>query len=236
MSPRPGPLPARRRGRPRAGSALIVAAGTGDDTSTGLARIDPDGYDLVGAADGGLDHLLARGLDVDLVVGDLDSVSADGLERARSRRVTILSHPRDKDETDLELALAAAVDAGVAGVTVVLDGAGRIDHAFANLAVLASPRWAGVTVDAVVGDHDVHVVRGHRTIGVDPGGLVSVLPVGGPARGLSSRGLRWRLDDDRLEPWAGRGLSNVAEASRVELAVGAGVVLVIVTPAPGSAH
>src|SRR5690606_31025561 len=68
------------------------------------------------AADGGLDLAEQLRLSPDVVVGDMDSVSATALERARSAGVEVKTHPTAKDETDLELALAEAW-AGLRGRT-----------------------------------------------------------------------------------------------------------------------
>ena len=67
------------------------------------------------AADAGLDHAEALGLPVDLVVGDLDSVSKEALERARRAGIAIEEHPAAKDQTDLELALDAAMERAPSG-------------------------------------------------------------------------------------------------------------------------
>src|SRR5690242_14035395 len=80
--------------------AIVVAGGDAPD-----ARRELPPYATVIAADGGLDHAYALGLPVDLLVGDLDSVSAAALARAIAEGVTIDRHPAAKDETDLELAL-----------------------------------------------------------------------------------------------------------------------------------
>ncbi|RMH71266.1 MAG: thiamine diphosphokinase [Actinomyces sp.] len=215
-------------------AALIVAAGPGVDT--GLARLDPAAFDLVVAADGGLDRALARGIVPDLVVGDLDSVGAAALAEARRLGARVVAHPRDKDETDLELALAAAIEAGAATATVVCDGGGRLDHAVANLCVLASPRWRRLALRALVDEHEVHVVRTDRPcrLTLPPGARVSLLPVGGPATGVTTRGLRFALEGGRLEAWAGRGVSNEVVSSPVEVSVTAGVVLVVVGPVSAS--
>lgn len=224
--PSPSPSPA----------ALIVAAGSGVDT--GLARVDPAAFDLVVAADGGLDRALAGGMVPDLVVGDLDSVGADALAEAQRLGTRVVAHPRDKDETDLELALAAVVDAGAGAATVVCDGGGRVDHAVANLCLLASPRWRRLDLRALVGEHEVYVVRTDRPCQLTPppGALVSLLPVGGPATGVTTRGLRFALDGGRLEAWSGRGVSNEVVSSPVEVSLTAGVVLVVVGPVSASSR
>jgi hypothetical protein len=90
-----------------------------------------DGATLVVAADSGLDHALALGLHVDVVVGDLDSASAEGQAAARAAGSEFETHPTDKDATDLELALLSARDRGARRVTVVGGGGGRHDHLLA---------------------------------------------------------------------------------------------------------
>ncbi|MFQ5558837.1 MAG: thiamine diphosphokinase, partial [Acidimicrobiales bacterium] len=198
------------------------------------ALVDPpEPADVLIAADAGVDLARALGLAVDLVVGDLDSASAAGIAWARAGGARIIEHPRDKDETDLELALQHAIT--MAGsVTVLADPAGRLDHLAANLAVLASPRWAEARLDAWMGRTHVVVIRRHRRLPVEPGRVVSLLAVGGPARGVSSTGLRFALSADVLEPTTARGVSNVVVDRPAELRVDDGVLLAIIPPGPST--
>ncbi len=204
-------------------TALVFAGG--DPLRHGATIRLPDA-DWVIAADSGLDRAYALGVEVDLLVGDLDSVSADALGRARAADVTVDVHPVDKDHTDLELAMAAAVERGAGRVVVVGGGGGRLDHLLANVAVLASDRWAGLAVEALMGDAAVFVVRGSLRLHGSAGALVSLLAVGGDAV-VSSTGLRYRLDDDVLAPGVGRGVSNEMEGGEAEIVVSRGVVLVV---------
>ena len=73
---------------------------------------------IILAADGGLDVALAAGLEPGGLIGDLDSVSGDGLAWAE-QHATIARHPTDKDATDTELALAFAADMDPAHLTPV---------------------------------------------------------------------------------------------------------------------
>ncbi|MEZ5215981.1 MAG: thiamine diphosphokinase [Ilumatobacteraceae bacterium] len=101
--------------------------------------------DLVVAADSGYDHAVAAGVDVDVLVGDLDSISQDGRRRATADGIRIERHRPDKDETDTELALRAAMDDGcrrIVGVSAVGD---RIDHFLATVAVFAGAAAQGGT-------------------------------------------------------------------------------------------
>ncbi|MCB0200802.1 MAG: thiamine diphosphokinase, partial [Anaerolineae bacterium] len=72
----------------------------------------PQPVDLVIAADGGANWCVAWGWYPDLVVGDMDSIAADVAKQLRDEGVPFVAHPVEKDETDLKLALHAAIDRG----------------------------------------------------------------------------------------------------------------------------
>jgi len=179
--------------------------------------------DMVIAADQGADNAIALGLTVDLLVGDLDSVSQETLAACN----TVAQHPVDKEATDLELALAAAADTGASVVTIVTSAGGRFDHALANLLVAASERWSALKIDLVVDRARVHVVRDKVVLEGRVGEPVSLLAVGGPVSGASTTGLRWPLRGTRLEAGLGRGVSNEFDQPEASVTIGTGVVLVI---------
>src|SRR4051794_26538968 len=118
-------------------STCIIVTG-GEPPHPGVAAHLPTGADVI-AADSGLDHADDLGLAVRLVVGDLDSVSKDALERARDAGVAVQEHASEKDETDLELAMAAAVARGADRLVIVSGGGGRLDPLLAGVAALAEP-------------------------------------------------------------------------------------------------
>ncbi len=204
--------------------ALIVAAASPQQ----LVDIETR-PDVVIAADSGLHAVLAAGWIPDRVIGDLDSVDPAAVEIAAEGGAVVDRHPVGKDETDLELALAAAVDAGATEIQVVVRADGRLDHQLANLFALAKPDWSTAEVRADVGDHRVWVVRGERRLEVGIGQHFALLPIGGPAR-VTSHGIAFPLADEVLSPFDGRGIANEATESVVSLTVSEGVVLVISSP------
>jgi thiamine pyrophosphokinase len=199
---------------------VVVASGPGP------AVVVP-GAPTVVAADGGLDRAAALGLDVTVVVGDLDSVSADGLAAAESEGAHIVRHPEAKDATDLELALDEAVRLGAGRVLVVASAEGRLDHLLASLLLLASDRYAAVELDALVGGALVHVIRGTRSLVGAPGELLTLLALGGPADGVSTEGLAYPLRAETLDPGSSRGVSNVFAAPEATVKVDRGVLLAV---------
>jgi thiamine pyrophosphokinase len=208
---------------------VVVVAG-GDPPRPDAALGVPLAATVI-AADGGLDNAAALGLDVTTAIGDFDSVGADTLARAAATGTQVVRHPEAKDATDLELALDAALALRPDRVLVLAGDGGRLDHFLATLLLLASPCYAGVQVDAEVGAATVHVIRDERTLRGRPGTLVSLLPVHGPAEGVTTEGLAYPLSAERLDPGSSRGVSNVLTAETARVRVERGV-LIAVLPGP----
>jgi thiamine pyrophosphokinase len=199
---------------------VVVASGPGPTVAV------PDVKTVV-AADGGLDRALALGLEVDVVIGDLDSVSAAALAAAEAAGARVVRHPAAKDATDLELALDEAVALGARRVLVVASADGRLDHLLASMLLLGADRFADVELDALIGGAQVHVVRGSREIDGTPGELLTLVAVGGPARGVTTEGLAYPLSGEMLAAGSSRGVSNAFDAPSARVTVADGVLLAI---------
>jgi thiamine pyrophosphokinase len=188
---------------------------------------DPDGA-IVIAADSGYDHARAMGLTVDVLVGDMDSISAVGLEHATTHGVTIERHDASKDETDLELALAVSLRLGA--TTVVIHGGedGRIAHLLGIALGLTHARIDDLDVAWHTRTGVIRVATPSRAVDVPGivGDIVSLIPSGKVA-GVTTEGLRWHLADDTLEAGSTRGLSNEMTATRALVSVRSGRLLVI---------
>jgi thiamine pyrophosphokinase len=211
---------------------VVVTGGPPPDPASALAV--PLGARVI-AADEGLEHAVALGLEVSVAVGDFDSVSPATLAAAEAAGVRVERHPAEKDATDLELALDLAVALGARRVLVLAgDGAGRLDHLLGTLLLLGSPRYESVEMDALVGSTRVHVVRGERELRGTAGDLVTLLALHGPAGGVRTQGLAYPLRGETLEPGSTRGVSNLLVSDTARVTVERGVVLVLRPLAEGS--
>ena len=203
---------------------VVIAGGKAPDAEA--VRAIPVGTPVV-AADRGLDHARALGIDVTVAVGDFDSASPEAVAAAEAGGVRVERHPPDKDATDLELALDAALELRPTRILVLAEGGGRLDHLLSALLLVASPRYASVELDAYLGRARVHVVRDERTLEGEPGELVSLFALHGPAEGVRTEGLVYPLAGETLEPGSSRGVSNVFAANAARIAVDRGVLVAI---------
>lgn len=184
--------------------------------------------DRVVAVDSGLQLARSHGWQVDVVVGDMDSVDPVELADAATQGVEVQRHPVDKDATDLELALDLLLDDGVDAVEVIAADGGRMDHLVGGLLTLCAPRFAPLGLRAWLGSTLVVPVHDRVRIDAEVGQLVSLLPVHGPALGVHTEGLRWPLRGERLEPGTSRGVSNEMVAGVAEVSLDEGCLAVVV--------
>lgn len=199
-----------------------------------------DGIGLVVAADGGA--RLAAQLDVaiDLWVGDGDSLGEDELAALVAAGIPVERTRYDKDESDTELAILAALRLGADRLVIVgALGGPRFDHALANIGLLAMPELAATPATIVDGRSRIGLLRApgpdgsaveRRLVG-RPGDLVSLLPLGARVDGVTTAGLAYPLVDEPLLAGRTRGLSNMRTADAATVTVRLGSLLIVESPA-----
>ena len=212
---------------------VVVLAGGDPVRADEVADLAPPS--LVIAADSGIAVANVLDLRVDLLVGDLDSVAGDDLTAAEAAGVAVERHPAEKDRTDLAIALDVAVAHRPRLVTVVGGHGGRLDHLLGNALLLASPDYAAAKLVGRFGPATLTVIREQASLTGRVGEVVSLLPVHGPALGVTTRGLRFPLLDEELSAGSSRGVSNVFEEHLVEVRLRSGTLLSVQPGSPRSA-
>ena len=210
----------------------VVVVASADLDATDAQHLDA--ADLLIAADGGAASLDRIGRRPDVLVGDLDSADDALVARLSEAGTRVERHPAAKDASDSELAMRVAVDSGATDVVLAgAIGGARLDHALANVLLLTSGWLAGRDARLASGGTTVRIARAaHRVeLDADIGDLVTLLPLGGDARGVTTSGLRWALDRAALTMGTTLGLSNEVVARPASVAVEHGMVLVVETAA-----
>ncbi|HEX6972104.1 MAG TPA: thiamine diphosphokinase [Limnochordia bacterium] len=189
------------------------------------------GWVRIVCADSGADHALALGLRPDLIIGDLDSIAPRA--RAAFRDVPTRTMSHDKDATDGELAVMAALATQAASIVIAGALGGRFDHALANVGLLIAVAAAGRQGIATDGRQFVFHLSGpgRWELSGHAGDLFSVIPAGADGLvGLSLSGARWPLSGATLPAGTSRGVSNEFAAARVQITLERGTGWLIATP------
>lgn len=203
--------------------ALIFANGDLPGLEKVKSIIQPG--DFIAAADGGSRYLRELGLIPDLLIGDLDSVDGDYLLSLSGSSTIINKFPVNKDETDLELALNYALEAGYQTIRILGALGGRLDHTLGNISLLLRNDLIDCDIRLLDGQQEVMVIHHRVVISGEPGDIVSLVPWGVPAIGVTTTGLQYALSNETLYPYQARGISNVLVDHTAEITLETGLLL-----------
>jgi thiamine pyrophosphokinase len=204
---------------------LIFANGQLPDLDAVRALLHAD--DFILAADGGTHNTLALGLIPNLIIGDLDSITDWERKIMETAGVEMIQFPRDKNETDLELAIQHAIAMRPEQVIIVGALGGRLDQTLGNIALLSDARLPSLDLRLDDGVEELYFCRDQAEVHGQSGELVSLIPWGAPVEGVRTDGLRWPLSDETLYPDKTRGISNELLGEQAEVRIRSGLLLVV---------
>jgi thiamine pyrophosphokinase len=184
---------------------------------------------IVIAADSGVQLAPVLGLNISVVIGDMDSIDATALEALKALGTIVVQHAADKNESDAELALVYAASLGATRLIVISGGGGRLDHQLALFAVMFLDSLQGTRLEVRLGYSRAHPVRAGETVTIScaTGDVIGLIPFGGDAHGVTTSNLHWPLRDESLIA-ASRGISNRAMSDEFSVTVTTGRLIVTV--------
>ena len=154
----------------------------------------PKSDDLRIAADGGYNTAGKLGESIDVLVGDLDSITGEIPEN-----VELIKVPAEKDFSDLQLAINVALEKGADEIVIIGGLSGRLDHTLANLALL--PTLAAMRVHTHINDgfNRVRYLNSSSTlIARSHYKYLSLIPISEKLRGVSIEGCKYPLKNATL--------------------------------------
>ena len=186
--------------------------------------------DLVIAADGGSSHCQVMDIIPDVLIGDLDSTSKSLLKEWEAAGVQIIRHPREKDQTDLELALLHAQKTGAREIVVFGAVGGRLDMTFGNLLLLAHPELTG-EIAYICGKEEVRLLHSGESLTLrgEPGDTVSLISLHPDSSKITTEGLEYPLVKEELGFGFTRGISNRMTATQASIHLVRGLLVLIHT-------
>ena len=211
---------------------LIFANGELHDINKARLILRED--DFILCADGGTRHALALGMKPNLVIGDMDSLEKDDWKRLEESGVTVELYPRDKNETDLELAINRAIELEPKEIVIIAALGGRTDQTLANIALLGDLRpfdqaqgtLSTLDIRLDDGEEEIFICRDQAEVHGRSGDIVSLIPWQGAVSNISTKNLKWSLKDETLYPDKTRGISNEMTGDTASISIGSGFLLI----------
>lgn len=178
-------------------------------------------FDTVVACDGGYKNAINAGVIPNVLVGDMDSLVAtpDG--------VKIFKYPSEKNFTDGEAGLEYLVENGCDEIFVYFGLGKRLSHTIANLQ-MASKYASDANITFFGMEEKVMLKASTFSLAEKIGSTISLAPISGEVHIISSKGLKYPLENLTLQTNSSRGVSNVAVCEVQEVIFQKGVLLVSV--------
>ncbi|MCX6138611.1 MAG: thiamine diphosphokinase [Ignavibacteriales bacterium] len=201
--------------------ALVIC--NGNPPSQRVAAQCTSGRPFIVCADGGANVAMRLGIRPDVIIGDCDSVLPQ--TRTKFARVPLVQID-EQESTDLEKALDYLLKKKFRWATVLGATGKRTDHAFANLSILAKYQKR-LNIRFIDDDGEIFPLPRRSTLIVARDTTISLLPLG-RCGGITTRGLKYPLRNETLEPGVREGVSNEAIEETVQINYRTGHLLIFV--------
>jgi len=203
----------------------IIIFANGELPDLEKARVLLSDDDFIIAADGGTRHALDLGLTPHVIVGDLDSLP-ENFDISKFENEVVL-YPKDKNETDLELAIQHALTLNSQEIIIIAALGGRLDQTLGNIALISDLRPSPFDLRLDDGLEEVFFCRDTCEINGTLGDTVSLLPWQGEVTGIVTTGLKWSLQNETLYPNKTRGISNEMTVEVATVQIKSGLLLIV---------
>lgn len=208
---------------------FVIAGGSIDDKFALRCIKRASGAKII-AADAGMEFLYRNRIVPDVIVGDFDSVDGeafswfDGQEGIDWRRL----NPQ-KDDTDTEAAVHAAMELGAERVTILGGTGSRLDHVLGNIELLGIGLKQGVPMELVDANNRIRMADKSLTIRREEqfGHYISLIPYTVQVEHVTLRGMKYPLSDYCLKGFCTIGISNEITGPEAEILFDGGILLVV---------
>lgn len=155
-------------------------------------------------ADSGLDSALNEGLSVDMVIGDLDSISPRGMEAINKANINFYESNKGDDLSDTELAINYLIKHEFDSIDVINSIGTRVDHSLVNITTLL--KYEGL-VNSLRNPYSEIKLLNEELI-TDQSCIVSIIPLLGTSLNVDIIGFNYGAEDTKIEYATSIGISN----------------------------
>jgi len=200
----------------------VLLIGNGEKPSVSNIKNIARKSDVIIAADGGANILAKTNIIPDLIIGDLDSITAQTLKKFEKKSKII--KVKRQDNTDLEKALDYIVKKGYKNCHIACISGNRFDFNFCNLLI---PLKYSDKLNIVFEEKNwkVYIIKKDTVFECKKNSLVSVSAVGTPT--ITLKNLKYKLSDYKMKNCE-IAVSNVAVKDTFEIKVKNGKLFVFV--------
>jgi len=203
----------------------IIANGAIEDYA--YAKEIAQSRDYLIACDGGAVHALKVEIVPDLIIGDMDSAPKEAIDELLRHGSKQIIFPEEKDDTDFALAMERALSMNPSSICVLGALGGRFDHALANVHVLIAAAKRGVPAEIIGEACAMQIIESEAEIEKSRYENISLIPISNEVTGITTRGLKYKLNGETLRIGTTRGVSNRFEGETASVKIESGLLLAV---------
>lgn len=191
----------------------------GGNSTSNILSIESN-FDEIIAVDSGVEHLFKLSLDPNTLIGDLDSISENSLDKVKKNGVDIIAFNSNKDQTDFELALNYLEGVENSIIYIIGGESGEIDHLLSIFLLIPSKSFFE-NIIWVYGDKKI-IFRQKLKLNVKKMSKFSIIPITNLSN-LSIDGAEWNLENKNIQFGETTTLRNVANKDEINVNCDTGV-------------
>ena len=191
----------------------------GGNSTSNILNIESN-FDEIIAVDSGVEHLFKLSLDPNTLIGDLDSISENSLDKVKKNGVDIIAFNSNKDQTDFELALNYLEGVDKSIIYIIGGESGEIDHLLSIFLLIPSKSFFE-NIIWVYGDKRI-IFRQNLKLNVQKMSKFSIIPLSDLSN-LSIDGAEWNLENKNIQFGETTTLRNVANKDEINVNCDTGV-------------
>ncbi|NLY09913.1 MAG: thiamine diphosphokinase [Tissierellia bacterium] len=204
-----------------------LVIGGGCDVDIDLLSLELEDSDLIICADRGIEYLIQMGVQPDFLMGDFDSFTGE-LPSDFEGNTKVLTYPRDKNDTDMQLAVDFALEKGCTELILMGAVGTRMDHTQGNISIVVQNELKGVSTIIKGKQNIIQAVKGPKNIIIETDKpYVSAIPVSIEGINISTEGFKFEVENLFISHGDTRGISNTLLKANGVLKVNSGTALVI---------
>lgn len=213
----------------------IIITGGFVDATFAKAYLEAESFDMVIAADRGVETAKLLNIPIDYILGDFDSLEPSILVELKNQLANddsgliLKEFPPEKDYTDTHLAIVTAIESGATKVTILGATGTRLDHVMANVNLLSICLNYGIEAMIVDAHNQIYVIDSDKHLKKDKihGKYVSLIPYTDCVTGVTLIGFKYPLCDMTMTKGNSLGISNELLEEEGVIKLDKGILIVI---------
>lgn len=172
-------------------------------------------------ADKGYEYAKQLKITPNLIIGDFDSAKLPDF-------VNVKKFPKEKDDTDLMLAIKESIALGYLDITVCCGFGGRLDHTIGNIQAMAYITAHGGIGRMLSANEELSLITPGKYYFKNKNGFsLSIFSYTEESKGITIKGTKYTLENGSLKQSFPLGISNEIVDEQCEISFTDGLLIVI---------